>query len=387
MTGPDSPPPQAASTRFLAALGAHNPTEAEGRAIDLVIRLALLSLLVYAAYRLIEPFLPIVIWAIVIAVALAPVYRWLADRLGGRERLSAALVTLTALLVVIGPVAALTANLAATLGHLVTQFNAGKLRIPLPHASIADIPLIGSSLHELWSLASVNLEAALRSVGPSLLPAGEALLGILGRISLDLMGFLGAVFLAGFLFVPGRRLAEGGKLLAGRINEPRGAQFIDMAGATIRNVSRGVVGVAAIQMVLAGVVMQVAGVPAAGLAAFLILILAIMQVGAMPVVVPVLLWAWFKMPLEWLAFLAVTLIPIGLIDNVLKPVLMSRGLTTPTLVIFLGVIGGTISYGLIGLFLGPIVLSVFYDLILAWTGNAPAWAGAQDRDGGPGPQS
>jgi predicted PurR-regulated permease PerM len=128
-------------------------------------------------------------------------------------------------------------------------------------------------------------------------------------------------------------------------------------------------------------------VPAAGLAAFLILILAIMQVGAMPVVVPVLLWAWFKMPLEWFAFLAVTLIPIGLIDNVLKPVLMSRGLTTPTLVIFLGVIGGTISYGLIGLFLGPIVLSVFYDLILAWTGNAPAWAGAQDRDGGPGPQS
>jgi predicted PurR-regulated permease PerM len=334
-----------------------------------------LSIFVYASVRLIEPFLAVFLWSVVIAVALAPVYEWLKRSLGGRGRLAAGLVTIVALSVVLGPVAALAGNFVESLGKLIQAFNHGHLSIPLPSTAVADLPIVGPRLHEFWTLASTNIEDAVRRAGPTLLPAGEAILGILADVSLDLVSFLAAVLLSGFLYVPGHKLAERGKQLAGRIIAPRGAQFVDMAGATIRNVSRGVVGVAALQMVLAGVVMQIAGVPASGLAAFSILMLAIMQIGALPVVLPVLIWAWFQMPIEWTVFLTVTLIPIGLIDNILKPLLMSRGLTTPTLVIFVGVIGGTISYGLIGLFLGPIVLSVFYDLILAWTGNAPEWAG------------
>ena len=344
----------------------------EGRATDFLIRLAILAVLIFAAFRLVEPFLGIFVWAVVIAVALSPLHQWLTPRLGGRSHISAALVTGGAFLVVMGPIAALASNLVVTLGELVTAFNQGRLRIPRPVDRIAEIPLIGPQLHDMWYLASTNIEDFLRSIAPSLLPAGETMLGILAHVGLDLMGFLAAVLLAGFLFVPGHRLAEASKRLAGRVIEPRGAQFVDMAGATIRNVSRGIVGVAAIQMILAGIVMQVAGVPAAGLAAFLILVLAIMQIGAMPVTAVVLIWAWFALPNGWAIFLTVTLIPIGLVDNVLKPLLMSRGLTTPTLVIFLGVIGGTVSYGLIGLFLGPIVLSVFYDLVLAWTGHGPS---------------
>ncbi|MCF1707668.1 AI-2E family transporter [Tabrizicola sp. J26] len=353
----------------------------EGRVTDFLIRLSILAVLVFSAFRLLEPFLGIFVWAVVIAVALSPLHQWLTPRLGGRAPLAAGLVTAAAFLVVIGPIAALASNLVVTLGEQVTAFNQGRLRIPRPKDTIADIPLIGPQLHDMWYLASTNIEDFLRSIAPTLLPAGETVLGILARVGLDLMGFLAAVLLAGFLFVPGHRLAEASKRLAGRVIEPRGAQFVDMAGATIRNVSRGVVGVAAIQMILAGIVMQVAGVPAAGLAAFLILALGIMQIGAMPVIAVVLIWAWFALPVGWAIFLMVTLIPIGLIDNILKPLLMSRGLATPTLVIFLGVLGGTISYGLIGLFLGPIVLSVFYDLLLAWTGHGEPAAVEPPQEG------
>lgn len=347
------------------------PQSYERRITDVVIRLALLGVIVYAAFRLVEPFLAIFVWAVVIAVALSPIHQWLAARLGGRTYLAAGAVTLVAFIIVLGPIAALASNFVASLGEIVVAFNAGKLRIPLPQSTVAEWPVIGSKVHEVWTLASTNIEELLRGLAPTLLPAGETILVILAHVSIDLIGFLAAVFLSGFLLVPGHRLANGSKRVAERIIEPRGAQFVDMAGATIRNVSRGVVGVAAIQMVLAGIVMQIAGVPAAGLAAFMILALGIMQVGAMPVMALVLLWAWFKLTTGWAIFLLVTLVPIGLIDNVLKPLLMSRGLTTPALVIFLGVLGGTISYGLIGLFIGPIILSVFYDLILAWTYHDP----------------
>jgi predicted PurR-regulated permease PerM len=147
-------------------------------------------------------------------------------------------------------------------------------------------------------------------------------------------------------------------------------QFVDLAGATIRNVSRGVVGVALLQAILLGVVFQIAGVPGAGLLAVLALMFCLAQLGPSPVVVPVAIWAWLTMP-AWAALvLTLALGAISALDHSLKPLLMSRGLTTPTLVILLGVIGGTISHGLLGLFLGPIVLAVLYDLVLTWSGPA-----------------
>ena len=148
----------------------------------------------------------------------------------------------------------------------------------------------------------------------------------------------------------------GGRALAERIVAARDAAFVDLPGATIRTVSRGVIGVAAIQALLAGIVLAVAGVPAAGLLAFAILFLCIVQIGPAPVLLPLVIWAWSAMPTGPALVLTLVLVPIMLLDNVLKPILMSRGLATPTLIILIGVIGGTITHGLIGLFLGPVVL-------------------------------
>lgn len=180
-----------------------------------------------------------------------------------------------------------------------------------------------------------------------------------------------AIILAGLLLVPGPQLARGGRRIASRILAPRGAQFVDMAAVTVRNVSSGVVGIALLQALLIGLVLHGAGVAGAGLLALVILALCIVQVGPALVVLPVLVWGWLTLPPAGALVLTGMLVPLTFMDNVLKPLLMGRGLGTPVLVIFMGVIGGTLSFGLIGLFVGPVVLAVFYDLVVVWLRQDP----------------
>ena len=351
----------------------------ESRATDFIIRMALLGLFVFWALDLVGPFLPVVIWSVLLAVALYPVHAWLAARLGGWRRLAAAIITLFLLAIVIGPVAVLGASLAEAVQSLADALGRGTLRVPPPPPGLADWPLIGEKAQAAWSLASTNLEGAVKEYGPSLLPVGTAILGKLAAMSVDVLLLAASVVIAGFLYVPGPRLAGGARTFAERIVAQRGAAFVDLAGATIRNVSRGVIGVAVIQALLAGIVLSLAGVPAAGLLAFAILVLCIVQIGPAPVVLPLLIWAWATMPTASALVLTLVMVPITLLDNVLKPMLMSRGLTTPTLIILIGVIGGTITHGLIGLFLGPVVLAVLYDLVVAWVSLEPERPGDEPR--------
>jgi predicted PurR-regulated permease PerM len=142
--------------------------------------------------------------------------------------------------------------------------------------------------------------------------------------------------------------------------------MLKLAGDTIRNVSRGVVGVALLQSFLAAVGLAVAGVPAAGFLSLIALVLAIVQIGPAPVLIPVVIWSWTAMTTTSALLFTAYMIPVGLIDNVLRPLLMARGLPTPMPVILVGVMGGTIAYGISGLFLGPIILSVAWTLLVAW---------------------
>lgn len=338
----------------------------EIRVIDLMIRLILLGMLIYFSLNLLRPFMPIFIWAVVLTVALFPFYISLGNLLGRHRGLAALLLTLASLLVVVGPVAALATSFVDTLQWLSAGVHNGTLRVPPPPKQVEDLPLVGEKVSEIWTLASTNIDALIARFGTALLPAGQSLLAFLASLSADLLRIVLAVILSGLLFGSGQKLASSGRQIAARIIAPRGAMFVDLAGATIRNVSRGVVGVALLQAILAGVVLQFMAVPGAGLLAFGILVLCIVQIGPLLIILPVLIWAWMNMTTGAALLSTVALVPIALIDNVLKPILMSRGLAAPTLVIFLGVIGGTLTYGLIGLFLGPIVLSVFYDLVLTW---------------------
>jgi predicted PurR-regulated permease PerM len=334
--------------------------------IQLAIRLGLLASLIYWTFILIRPFVPILAWSIVLAVAIYPVFNLVSKSLGGRPRLAAAILTVINLAIVIGPATWLGLSAVDGVGELAGKLSAGDLMVPSPPGQIKDWPLVGPQLYEFWDRASDNIRAALREVAPHLKPLASIMLTLAGNAGVGTFKFLLAVALAGFLFPHGPQLVAAGRGFLSRVVPEQSEHFLDLAGATIRAVSQGVIGVAIIQSLLAGIGFKLAGIPGAGLLAFAVMILAIVQIGAAIIVVPVIIWIWVDKDFTTALLLTVFLCIVGVLDNILKPLVMGRGLTTPTLVIFVGVIGGTLAHGIVGLFIGPIILSLAWELTVAW---------------------
>ena len=334
--------------------------------IAIAIRLGVLALLLYWSWVLVRPFISISIWSVVLTVALYPVFEWTSFRLGGRRRLAAALITVLSLLIVIGPATWLALGLVDSLRMISEPLDFSTLTIPPPSKSVKDWPLIGSPIYQFWDLASTNFQAALAKIMPQLKPLGSSLLRIGADTGLGIIKFLASIIVAGFLFSPAPMLVDAIKKFSHRLNSERGDEFVNQAGATIRAVSRGVIGVSVLQALLAGIGLMVAGVPHASLITFAVLIFAIVQIGPSIILIPVIIWSWTVMETTSALLFTMYMVPVNLLDNFLRPVVMGRGLKTPMLVILIGVIGGTLAYGFIGLFLGPIVLAVMWELFVAW---------------------
>jgi predicted PurR-regulated permease PerM len=334
--------------------------------IEVAIRLGALALLLYWTLILVRPFLSIAIWSAVLTVALYPVFEWTSHQLGGRRRIAAALITFLSLLIIIGPATWLALGLVDGLRLISERLDLANLTIPPPSISVKDWPLIGQPIYQFWELASTNLSAALAQIVPQLKPLGSSLLRIGADTGLGIIMFLAAIVVAGFLFSPAPMIAEAIKKFSRRLNPTRGEEFVEQAGATIRAVSRGVIGISVLQALLAGVGLMVAGIPQASLITCGVLVLGIIQIGPSIILIPVIIWAWtFMGTIPALLFTAY-MVPINLLDNLLRPIVMGRGLKTPILVILIGVIGGTLAYGITGLFLGPIVLAVIWELFVSW---------------------
>ena len=334
--------------------------------IQHAIRLALLAFLIYWAFVIVQPFVPILAWSVVLAVALYPVYSGLAKFLGGRAKLAASIITLVNLGIILGPATWLGISAAEGVKDLAGQVSSGDLVIPSPPEGIKDWPLLGPQIYAFWEDASSNLRAVLREVAPHFKPLAGIMLSFAGSAGLGTLKFVLSVALSGFLFPYGPQLVAAGRGFLYRIVPEQSEHFLELAGATIRAVSQGVIGVAIIQSLLAGIGFKLAGIPSAGLLAFAVLLLAIVQIGAAIVLIPVIIWIWTAKGFTTALLLTLFLVVVGLIDNVLKPLVMGRGLTTPTLVIFIGVIGGTLAHGIVGLFIGPIILAVVWELTSAW---------------------
>jgi len=343
--------------------------------IDLAIRLGLLGLLGYWSLKIITPFLTIVLWSAILAVALYPLFDWLAGWIGHR-RLAAALVTLLSLMVVAGPITWLGFGLVAGVGSLSSGLDAGQLSIPLPDESVRRWPLVGEGLHHIWTLAATNIKEALVEVAPKLKPVGGMLLGLVQSAFFGLLEVLVAIVISGFLFTRGPQLVGGLSALLGRVLSHRGKEMVQLTGATIRNVSRGVVGIAFLQAILAGAGLLLAGIPAASVLAFLALILGVLQIGPTILLLPIVVWSWITMETIRAVIFSAYMIPVCLIDNILRPILIGRGLTTPMPVMIIGVMGGTLAYGIVGVFFGPVVLSVAWALLVAWLQEDVAVAGS-----------
>jgi len=342
------------------------PSSIRDDAVHLAIRLGLLAGLAYWSYLLVQPFIPILLWGTILAVALYPVHQQLARGLGGRPVISAILVTLASLALVIGPASWLAFGLVEALRWISEQFGEGRFVVPAPQEAVKNWPLVGGKVFDLWDLASSNLAQALTKLAPYAKPWLAAILGVARSAGGEILKFLAAVILAGFLFIPGPRMVAGLRAFLAHVVPERSEEFLMLAGETIRSVSRGVIGLAMLQALLAGLGFMVADIPGAGLFTFLVLVFGIAQLPSAIFLIPLIIWFWFTRDVTAATLFTLYIVPVGLLDNILKPIVMGRGSRTPIAVIVLGVIGGTLAHGILGLFIGPVVLAVGWTLLAAW---------------------
>lgn len=343
------------------------------RAIEAFIRIALIALLAAWCFLIVRPFLVPVVWGVIIAIGVFPGYQRLCGMLKGRRGTAAVIFVLLAFILLLVPVVLLGQSVVDGAQTLVRDFGEGTLRIPLPPDWVRGLPLVGEGLERLWTLASTNLEAALTQLRPQIQAALGWLAGAAAGAGFGILEFLFALGISGVLLAH----AEAGKgatiAVARRLAGDSGIEFIQLAAATVRSVTRGILGVALIQSTLAGLGWLAVGVPAAGLWALIGLVLSTIQIGILPITLPILIYVYMSADtLTFLVFLVWSLL-VGTIDNVLKPILLGRGVKVPMVVIFIGSIGGFLSSGIIGLFVGAVVLVLGFELLLAWLrGSAEA---------------
>lgn len=334
-------------------------------ALETSIHIGLAILVAIACLFILRPFGALLTWGIIIAVSAYPSFLRLQAKLGGRGVLAAVVFALVLLSLLVVPVILLAGTLVEGMQTLVTHFKAGTLLIPPPPASVAHWPIIGAPVNRVWYLASTDLAQALRGIVPQIKAAVPAVFTASAGIALTVVQFALSILVAGALLAKADAAYQVVCSLTKRLFGKQGAEIQQLIGATIRSVTTGILGVAFMQSVLAGLGFLVVGLPGAGLWAIVFLVAAVLQVGVL-VLIPAVIYVFAVSTVtKAVAFLIWCLI-VALVDNVLKPLLLGRGVAVPIVVVFVGAIGGFAALGIIGLFIGAIVLSVGYKLFLAW---------------------
>jgi predicted PurR-regulated permease PerM len=330
------------------------------------IRIGLIALLVWWCFLIFRPFLIPVLWAIIIAVAVYPFYRKLENGLGGRSKLTAALFTLAAITLLMVPTVTLFGSLIDHVKELSADLKNDTLTIPPPTDSVATWPVIGESVHKFWYSASVNLQATLLRIGPQLKEIAGDLLYSGGELALGVIQFVFSIMIAGVFLAKAENCHSISNKIFRSVVGERGGELVDLSSATIRSVTQGVLGIAIIQSLLAGVGMLIVEVPGAGFWAFLVLLLAVVQLPPLLVLAPVIFYVFSVSSQTTAVIFAIWGVFVSISDSFLKPLLLGRGVRIPMLVILVGAIGGMMLSGIIGLFVGAVVFSLGFTLFQAW---------------------
>jgi predicted PurR-regulated permease PerM len=345
--------------------------EVVATALEATIRVGILILLVAWCFSIVRPFFIPIAWGVIIAVSAYPGYLKLRQLLGGRGGLAATTLVLLGLILLMVPAVMLSGTLMDTAQGLANGLEDGTLAVPPPPQSVRDWPLVGERVSTLWSQASENLAATVAKIAPQLKAVGGWLLSTAAGAGFGLLQFVVAIIIAGVFLANAEASGAFARALAARLAGERGADFAELAEATIRSVTRGILGVALIQSTLAGIGFMVMGIPGAGLWALLCLLLSTVQVGIFPITLPILVYVLATADTVPAVLFVIWSLFVGTLDNILKPILLGRGVGVPMAVIFVGAIGGFITSGIIGLFVGAVVLVLGHKLFLAWLHDFP----------------
>jgi predicted PurR-regulated permease PerM len=335
------------------------------RRVEEFIDIGLFVLLTAACFIILRPFLLLILWGIIIAIAAYPSYHRLQRGLNCRSGLAAVVYTGLLLTIFVLPIVFVTGSLVQGFQSLATHLGEGARIIPPAPPQIESWPLVGSLLKHGWDLASKNLETAVKTFAPQIKNIIPKLLSVSANIVLALLQWVLSILVAGVLLAHAGAGAGVAHSLAKRFFGDKGTEFEELAAATIRSVTIGIIGVALIQSVFAALGFILAGLPGAGVWVVIFLFAAVLQAGVIVLVPAVIYMFAIASTTKAILFLLWCAI-VGLMDNVLKPFLLARGVAVPMAVVFLGAIGGLITMGTIGLFAGAIVLSIGYKLFLAW---------------------
>jgi predicted PurR-regulated permease PerM len=334
-------------------------------ALESSIHVGLAILLVASCLLILYPFLPLLTWGVLIAVSAYPAFKKLQSALGERGTLSAVLFTVVLLAALFVPVILLAETLVDAIQAIATRFKEGSLIIPPPPATVASWPIIGAPLNRLWVSASTDLTALIHGLTPQLKTIVPGVFSASAGLGLTVLQFALAIVVSGVLLANAQHAYEVTCSLCNRLFGDKGSEVQQMMGATIRSVTSGILGVAVIQTFFAGLSFLLFGLPGAGLWTVVFLIAAVLQVGAL-VLVPAVIYMFTMAGTTKAVIFLVWCLVVALMDNFLKPLLLGRGVAVPIAVVFLGAIGGFVTFGLIGLFIGAVLLSVGYKLFLAW---------------------
>lgn len=331
-------------------------------------RVAILALLVVACLKVLQPFLGALTWAAIIAISAWPLYSRLKLRLRGRHKLAALLIVLALSAALAIPIGLMALTLADTLPHLANlAHDLTSFRLPDAPAWLVNLPVVGDSLQKLWQSTQADLPGFFEKVRPAINQAALWLLSGGANLGLSLLEIVLAIAVAGLLLINGDKLWDLVERIVVKLGGETASDLPEVIARTIRSVTTGVVGTALAQTILCVIGLLIAGVPGALVLGFLCFIVAVAQMPTLVVWLPAAAWVFYTGHTGLGVFLLIWgFLLINTMDNILKPLLISQGAQMPLSVIFLGVIGGLIAWGVIGLFIGPTLLAVGLTMLRHW---------------------
>ncbi|MCL1141780.1 AI-2E family transporter [Shewanella gaetbuli] len=343
-----------------------NSKEFTNAAVDAAIKIALIFIMVIWCFKIIQPFIMPILWGGIIAIALYPVVLFVSKKSHLSVSKTSLMITLLALALLLVPTFLFSGALVSSTQDFIAEIHNGTLTIPAPKTSVAEWPIIGESLYEFWADASADLQDFIQKYAEEIKSFSTSAASAVGSFSLTVLQFLISIIIAGVFMGKASGSSQMFHKVSVRLAGKHGEEFSDLAVATVRSVVNGVIGVAFIQSILAGVGLAAVGVPAVGIWMLLVLIFAIIQLPPILVLGPIIAYVFSVESSTTATIFMIWSILVSASDTFLKPMLMGRGVDIPMLVILLGAIGGMLLSGIVGLFVGAVVLALSYKLFSAW---------------------
>ena len=341
---------------------------------DTVIRVALIGGLAVLCFQVFSPFLNLTVWSIILAITMYPVHQWLAHRIGRKQGLTSIILVILGVSLIVIPTWLLMNSFADSIHRFVGAVQQNTLQVPAPREGVKNWPIVGKNIYETWSKARDDLPALVQSVQPKIGDLARQALSMVASVGGSMLLFLISFVIANVIMAYGDSAERGGRAIFSRVaGSSRGESLAKLSIATIRAVAQGVIGVAAIQALLIGLALLLAGIHVAGVLAIIALILGIAQVPALLITLPVIVYIWASGDYSTGAAILHTIILLltGMADNVLKPMLLGRGVDVPMPVILFGALGGMANGGILGMFVGATALTLGYEIFMNWVATHP----------------